>query len=638
MLRQICAFSGPHTRAFSVSVSTSARIHRPPPELELAEETQTPRWLRRQNLQKGKAKEQEVIPPIVKETPKFRSKHLTSDGTKDKEGSKEGLKLLEPHVLSQRLKKLCDRGKLDDAVALLKNSPSDAQNTPVWNTVIWEAMKAKRHKLAYSLYVDMKRRGHSPTTRTFLTMFNGLARIDDFSHHTQQLKNARSLYDAFTRHLKSIKRVDPTNPELSIDPLASYIKILGDAKCYNDIFDVFDSLDSDGPLAPNQLIYTSIFQSLASRPDNTDIPTTFRQADARLIWSQAIKASKRQPHFVIDSHLATAAISALTRSGQTSDHDLGFQIARDFFGLCPPGTPRVTGTLPLSTYSLSAIFRLCNASQNYDLCIDFFNQVKRRPVNIGSVELLDRLHMDDILRAHQALNVPASGYQSLQTLEWMLRQELTGPNGGKIRPQASTYDIVLVTCWHSADWNSATRTFDLMSGFHSHDFMDGSVADSPRFSRRAKGRNIVPTAETISSLVRTAHATRNRAHMRQCLRLVDHLGIDTLLARTSEVAYESRRTLKDRGFFVAKLAQGVVEMVKYVLSGTTDQRYPEEQDKWKRLAERAKMELRESGEEALIPTLRKRITESGSPLSKTARAGPTGARGKRERWTSVAAS
>lgn len=442
-------------------------------------------------------------------------------------------------------------------------------------------------------------------------MFNGLARIGDFSRHSQQLKNARSLYDSFTRHIKSIKHLDPTNPELSVDPLASYIKILGDAECYNDILDVFYSLESDGPLAPNQLVFTSIFQALASRPD-AETPT-LRQADARLLWSQAVKASKRQQHFIIDSHLATSAISALIR-GQTSDHDLAFQIARDFYGLCPPGTSRVNGTLPLSPQSLSAIFRLCNASHNYDLCIDFFNQVKRRPSDIGGVELLDRLHMEEVLRAHQALSVPASGYQSLQILEWMLRQELTGPNGGKIRPQASTYKIILVTCWHSADWNSATRTFDLMTGYHSHDFMDGSIAATPRFDQRAKGRNIIPTAETMSNLVRTAYATRNRAHMRQCLRIIDCLGLDALLTRTTEVPDESRKVLKNREFFVAKLAHGVVEMVQYVLAGSTDAKIPEQQERWKALAERAKLELRESREEALIPTLQKTIHESGSPL------------------------
>jgi hypothetical protein len=38
---------------------------------------------------------------------------------------------------------------------MLKNAPLDAQNTPVWNTLIWECMKAKRFKLAYQLFIDV---------------------------------------------------------------------------------------------------------------------------------------------------------------------------------------------------------------------------------------------------------------------------------------------------------------------------------------------------------------------------------------------------------------------------------------------------------------------------------------------------
>ncbi|XP_006460094.1 hypothetical protein AGABI2DRAFT_202788 [Agaricus bisporus var. bisporus H97] len=598
-------------RSFSLT-SASKGDYRPPDIGQL----QPPRWIRRQQLSKTKTSRPPVArspPAKAKEPTRYRSKHLSSEEAIESR-STEGLVLLEPHVLSQRLRKLCERGKLDEAVSLLKTSPLDAQNTPVWNTLIWEALKARRYKVAYSLYVDMKRRGHSPTTRTYLTIFNGLARIEDFSRCTQQLKNARSLYESFRSHIESVKRHDPSSRELSIDPLASYIKILGNARCYREIFDVFYSLDTDGPLAPNPLIFTSIFQTLASQlePEAKALP----QVNVKLLWSQVIDASKRQNDFVIDSHLATSAISALTR-GQTPDHDRAFHIARDFYGLCVPGTQSVQGKLFLTAQTLSAILRLCNVSRNYDICIDFFNQVKRRPSNTGGVELLDRLHLEEVLRAHQSLNVKSSAYQSLQLLQWMLRQELTGPNGGIIRPQASTFNLILLTCWHSADWNSATRTFDLMTGYHSHDFMDGAVASVPRLDRRSNDRNIMPTAESMSSLVRTAYATKSRSHMRQCLRIIDHVGLDKLLARTTETSDGSRKTIKNRGFYVAKLASAIVEMVEYVLAGGTEAKYSEQAKKWRAFAERANLELKESEQEAFISTFKKTVPENVSPLLRT---------------------
>lgn len=63
--------------------------------------------------------------------------------------------LLEPHVLSQRLKKLCEGGQLEAAIDMLKNAPQGAQTTPVWNTLIWETLKAQRWNLSYKLYTDV---------------------------------------------------------------------------------------------------------------------------------------------------------------------------------------------------------------------------------------------------------------------------------------------------------------------------------------------------------------------------------------------------------------------------------------------------------------------------------------------------
>lgn len=101
----------------------------------------------------------------------------------------------------------------------------------------------------------MKRRGFSPTTRTFQTMFSGLSRIEFWSSHPKQLAHARSLYDSFKRHLDSIKKDDPQSPDLTVTPLTSYIKILGAIGAHQEIFDIYYEMDSEGPLAPNQFIF-----------------------------------------------------------------------------------------------------------------------------------------------------------------------------------------------------------------------------------------------------------------------------------------------------------------------------------------------------------------------------------------------
>ena len=127
------------------------------PSHDTVNEPKFPRIIRRQHFQEDSSKQitsktQAQYPSLShKATPTHRSRHYDPSN----EAPKENMRLLEPHVLSKRLKNLCDSNKIDDAVSMLKNAPLDAQNTQVWNTLIWEALKAKRFKLSYQLFIDV---------------------------------------------------------------------------------------------------------------------------------------------------------------------------------------------------------------------------------------------------------------------------------------------------------------------------------------------------------------------------------------------------------------------------------------------------------------------------------------------------
>ena len=113
-------------------------------------EPRLPRFIRRQHLQEASTK---TLSPSLspKVTPTHRSRYYDPSN----QVPKADKRLLEPHVLSGRLKKLCDSNKVDDAVYMLKNAPLDAQNTQVWNTLIWGTLKVKRFQLSYELFVDV---------------------------------------------------------------------------------------------------------------------------------------------------------------------------------------------------------------------------------------------------------------------------------------------------------------------------------------------------------------------------------------------------------------------------------------------------------------------------------------------------
>jgi hypothetical protein len=63
---------------------------------------------------------------------------------------------LKPNVLAGRLQALCAERDIEGAIDALKAAPAAAQNTPVWNTLMWECMKARKYGLAYKLYVDVR--------------------------------------------------------------------------------------------------------------------------------------------------------------------------------------------------------------------------------------------------------------------------------------------------------------------------------------------------------------------------------------------------------------------------------------------------------------------------------------------------
>ncbi|KAF7301670.1 hypothetical protein MIND_00732500 [Mycena indigotica] len=479
----------------------------------------------------------------------FRSRHYVPKKTNEKPKT---LHPLEPHVLSGRLKKLADKNQLDVAVSMLKNAPLAAQNTPVWNTLIWECSKARRFKLAYELFTDMKRRGFSATTRTFQTMFTGLSHIEDWSTHQQQLKNARSLYSAYQRHAEDLKKRDPRNAELEIDPLPAYATILGNAEQFDELFALYYVITKNGP--PTKFLMTAIFRALSS--DKASPEQSQKNAeDARVLWREMLKF----PKLDVDGALVTSAVLALSK-GQLAEEKLAFQLLREHFGLSLSGEPRASSKLALTPPSLAAALSLCFNREKPQEAIHFFHQVLKRPGVDGGADIIDRGHMEIVFKAIQSTG---SARLALETLDWMSTQR-SSRNGVRLEPTRWIYILVLLTCQKAADWTIATRVFNMMTGYHCHDFMDGAVSSAPRQSRRPDAFG--PDPETMSAMLRVARSTENGANMRQCLRLVNYLDSvgEGLFIRKSRNLPESTRTLKKWAFDVVKMSEAVVETVDWV--------------------------------------------------------------------------
>ncbi|KAK0453638.1 hypothetical protein EV421DRAFT_1897639 [Armillaria borealis] len=547
-------------------------------------------------------------PPLAspsRDSPKqYRSKHYVPFTDEQR----ALLPKLEPHELSRRLKILCDEGQLDAAVSMLKNTPRDAQNAPVWNTVIWECLKQKQYQLSYQLYTDVYETSRAQSYYTDLPDNVGRScphRRLDITYETA--KNARSLYESFQRHITSLHKEKPGSPDITSAPLASYMRILGAAGLYQEMFDVYYDLDPMGPLTPDHLVFTSMFQSLSPLRipygKNESLAVLQNASSAKFLWSQMLKASKKHK-FTLDSHLVTAAITALSR-GRSSDQELAFKIVREYFGLAPSEEKLTTaGTLALEPQSFAAVLMLCRSSEKASLAVDFFEQVLKRSDQVGGPSIIDRGHIEELMKARQTVKPPPDNARfEYDLIEWLMHQEVHSikTRAVQVRPALSTYNLALSTAFRTADWPTATKTFDLMTGFHCHDFMDGVESNSPRLDK-ARPR-LPPTAENVSLMLRTAFATENRANMRQALRMVDFFGIKELASNSwreeSRERPKSKKAMKDLHFYSQKLAITVVDTLAHIFSHSTkgDRMVPQDRERWLRLKAEATRYLEGNGEQ-----------------------------------------
>ncbi|KAI0375704.1 hypothetical protein BV20DRAFT_984638 [Pilatotrama ljubarskyi] len=523
----------------------------------------------------------------------FRSKHFK---VSENAGQQRPKRLLKPYEVSGRIIKMCSEGKLEEAYEYLQNLPLDAQNTAVWNTLIQQAGEAKRFRMGYLIYIEMKRRGFKANSSTYATLMSMFLKVDSWRDRGKLLLCVHKVYDSYMEYMAAVKEHNPQSPELSTVPINAYIQVIGKAGQHQRAFDVYNALDEEGPLAPDRITYTNMFRgiylrgSVAGEDEQSQKLRERAASDARLIWRHVQKRVEAGANLV-DGVLISRVVQALA-IGRPADHIVAFDIIRDYVGLARPGETAPPPRVALSSPLLQDILWLCNKAQKYRLCTHFVQQVMEK-----NPEILDRGHFDHVMTAYgslSALGSPTEPARALQMLEWMLERELTSKDGFRIRPGLPTFTLVLVVCWRAKDWESALRTFEIMSGYRAADFADGATR-TPQMTPRSQGRNIMPDAAALSCLVRTALESGDEAAMRQCARIVRHLGVGQVFV-AKDAGPESRgertgvRFEKDQAFYAHKAARALVELVDVLVPKRTEGSAPltAEQREWTELRSEAR--------------------------------------------------
>jgi hypothetical protein len=383
----------------------------------------------------------------------------------------------------------------------------------------------------------MKRRHVAPTTSTFLAVLVGVTKVEDWTKNTALLKRVHAVYQQCLAHLENLRHKNPHHPDLIPWPINAYIKVLGNAKMWHQIFDVFWSMKNYAP--SDETTYAIMLQLLqnrknlsshlckldtsldeeianwedvhgvaegeqlaAARPeeeildsDNVknaedDVPSEkqvdCRNAqDARTIWDTLIKCARATDNIgtkvYINGHHVGAMLRLMARGGP-KDQSFGFNIVRAFL---PP--LRLSGekkakdvppnTVSINKYTLDATLELCSLSGKPGAAIEFFRIVTDPSEKSELWKVLDEKHMMYVFKAYADVisshGVLSDGREAVAVLEWMFRC-VKEKGRTHLMPSMRHCMYVLTAAANGGDVSSALRVYELMTGHQRDEFIDGA--------------------------------------------------------------------------------------------------------------------------------------------------------------------
>ncbi|THH33684.1 hypothetical protein EUX98_g580 [Antrodiella citrinella] len=470
-------------------------------------------------------------------------------------------------------------------------------------------------------------------------MLNGLVQIKDWESRPKQLAQTHELFESLETFVVTRAESYPwTGRDMNNGAVTHYMRILGNARLYDKMFEVFHGLPPIGPLSPGAHEYSSLFTCLIERPpteDQTSAEARMKNAaDARFLWESVVRRSERVD---VDATLLHQVIRALS-FGKRAEHALVFDIIHDYLGLEKP-QPRVKADTPSDTSPhkpdlgfggartqtnedavierkpprqlvefssplLQWVLEFCNYTRHYELCAQWLRVVMKRD-HEGDWQIPDSGHIQQGLLAYAGAALRASHEGApgngeprkvVRLLEEVTREIAYHPSKARaLELSGSAFEVAMATCTFGKDWSSATKVFELMAGYDLAVFADGRD-HTPQKLPRSGYFQLNPDTITMGYLARLAIELKDASIQRQCVRAVLALGGARLLEYTP---YDKAHD-KYAPFYKQKMAQAVIK-----LADTTDRvglaLDVETQHRWKLLASAADKVLRHTREFDDVP-------------------------------------
>lgn len=418
-----------------------------------------------------------------------------------------------------------------------------------------------------------------PNVRTYATMMNGYATVENWEKNSKQLGVVYAVYAMLKQHLRQSDNLvdDPDSASFVRYPISLYISILGKAGKYQRAFDVFHQLDADGPLAPHPKVYSSLLGVLADRVESPNIePEVITQtvSDATYAWRRHVRSLEKGQLDHIEPRSVEAIIRVLSR-GESQDHELMFDILRDVCAFpcedppapapapappssSPPSPPPTLPKVVPTAWILAAALDGCIKAGHPDKAVDYAQSVMSSPKLRG---ILGPWHLRRLLFAHWLLAKGGSASSAraenaAEWVEWMIAQAQTptptqkqtqGHRGdGKPAPNGQTIASALELCHRCGDAESALRI--------------ARAATLQQQQGPVRGGGSAMPVRAWVYLLKLAIVTPGDEGKRGCLELLDAHGSVVLDVWGSPSAIERLEPLEKRAH--VSLANCIVQLLR----------------------------------------------------------------------------
>jgi pentatricopeptide repeat protein len=247
----------------------------------------------------------------------------------------------------------------------------------------------------------MKRRGITPTARSYTSYFAALARgVAAHSLPASAFTRASTVHNQWLQHAASrIADADPASSDSpNPAPTNAYLHTLGRTGNVDEMIKVFDQMPQSGPLSPNVETYTTVLRGLkatagGAEPDQL-VAMSFK------VWERMTKDSSVVA--VADARLVHAALLVWQKAGLYVQRQRALAIARDWLGFTDNGAefegePKVQLDAP----AFNALLEFLLVKNDFKRVADYFDQVRDNPTRFGGEgSVIQPRHCELAMAAH----------------------------------------------------------------------------------------------------------------------------------------------------------------------------------------------------------------------------------------------